>query len=100
MRDLAARSGRTLGFGLNPQVVLAPTMEEAIAIADAVENPANKDRVSNTLGAGLVGTPERVAERIRTYEQAGIDVMMLRFTPMLDGLRLFGRTVMPLLTQA
>ncbi len=97
MRDLAARHGRTLGFGLNPQVILAPSMEQATAMADAVENPANRDRISNTLGAGLVGTPEVVAERILAYEKAGISIMMLRFTPMLEGLEMFGREVMPLL---
>ena len=100
MSDLAAAHGRKLGFGLNPQVILAPTMDEANAIADAVENPANRDRISNTLGAGLVGTPEVVAERIRAYERAGITCMMLRFTPMLEGLREFGRSVMPLLARA
>ena len=97
MTEMAAGFGRTLGFGLNPQVVLAATMEEANVIADAVENPANRDRISNTLGAGLVGTPQLVAERIRAYEAAGITCMMLRFTPMLDGIEAFGRTVMPLL---
>lgn len=100
MSDLAAAHGRTLGYGLNPQVILAPTMEKARSMADAVENPANRDRISNTLGAGLVGTPEVVAERIRAYEQAGITCMMLRFTPMQQGLREFGQSVMPLLARA
>lgn len=100
MSDFAAAYGRKLGFGLNPQVILAPTMEKAREMADAVENPANRDRISNTLGAGLVGTPQVVAERIRAYEQAGITCMMLRFTPMLEGLREFGRSVMPLLMRA
>ena len=84
---------------LNPQVVLASTIEKARPIADAVENPANRDRISNTLGAGLVGTPEVVAERMLAYEKAGITVMMLRFTPMLEGLQAFGRTVMPVLAR-
>jgi FMNH2-dependent dimethyl sulfone monooxygenase len=99
MKEMASGFGRTLGFGLNPQVIVAPTMAEACAIADAVEDPANRDRISSTLGAGLVGTPEVVAERIRAYEDAGITVMMLRFSPMLDGLRTFGETVMPLLAR-
>lgn len=100
MRELAARHGRTLDFGLNPQVVLAPTMEEATAVADAVEDPSNRDRISNTLGAGLVGTPEVVAERMLAYEKAGISIMMVRFTPMLEGLQMFGREVIPLLARA
>lgn len=100
MKRLASDAGRSLGFGLNPQVILAPTMAEAEAFAEAVENPENRDRISNTLGAGLVGTPKVVADRIRAYEQAGITCMMLRFTPMLDGLHEFGSKVMPLLARA
>ncbi len=38
--------------------------------------------VSNRgLRAGLVGTPEQVAERIRGYEAAGVDLMLLQFSP-------------------
>jgi alkanesulfonate monooxygenase SsuD/methylene tetrahydromethanopterin reductase-like flavin-dependent oxidoreductase (luciferase family) len=45
-----------------------------------------------------VGTPEVVAERIRRMEEAGITDLMLRFTPMQDGLERFGERVMTLLT--
>ena len=52
----------------------------------------------NALGAGLVGTPQFVAERLRRYEEIGIDTMMTRFTPMLDGVERFGREVIPLMS--
>ena len=51
----------------------------------------------NALGAGLVGAPETIAERLRRYEAIGLDCVMLRFTPMLEGVETFGTKVMPLL---
>jgi FMNH2-dependent dimethyl sulfone monooxygenase len=97
MSELCAKVGRKVGFGLNPLVVCEDTMEKAIALAEAIEDPTNKDRISNSLGAGLVGTPEVIAERIRRLEEAGISDLMLRFTPMEEGLQLFGERVMKLL---
>src|SRR5262245_31222127 len=56
-----------------------------------------RDRMVNALGAGLVGTPQLLAERLRRYEEVGIDIMMTRFTPMMEGMETFGTEVMPLL---
>ena len=40
--------------------------------------------VSNRgLRAGLVGTPEQVAERVRAFEQAGVDLLLLQCSPQL-----------------
>jgi FMNH2-dependent dimethyl sulfone monooxygenase len=97
MSEICAQAGRKVGFGLNPLVICEDTMEKALALADTIEDPSNKDRISNSLGAGLVGTPEVVAERIRRMEEAGITDLMLRFTPMQDGLERFGERVMTLL---
>ena len=52
---------------------------------------------SDLLGAGLVGTPAIVAERIRRWEAMGIGLLMLQFHPMREGLEGFARDVMPLL---
>jgi FMNH2-dependent dimethyl sulfone monooxygenase len=51
----------------------------------------------NALGAGLVGTPQTIAERLRRYEAIGLDCVMMRFTPMLEGIEAFGSKVIPLL---
>ena len=51
----------------------------------------------NALGAGLVGTPQLLAERLRHYEKIGIDIMMTRFTPMKEGIETFGTNVIPLM---
>ncbi|MFN3889538.1 MAG: LLM class flavin-dependent oxidoreductase [Beijerinckiaceae bacterium] len=97
MALVCERAGRRIGFGLNPLVVCESTMEKAIAVADHIEDPKNADRIANSLGAGLVGTPAVIAERIAKLEEAGIDRLMLRFTPMGEGLQRFGTDVLPLL---
>jgi FMNH2-dependent dimethyl sulfone monooxygenase len=97
MGKICERAGRRIGFGLNPLVVCEPTMEKAMEVADYIEDPRNADRIANSLGAGLVGTPEVIAERIQKLESVGIDRLMLRFTPMGDGLERFGSEVLPLL---
>jgi FMNH2-dependent dimethyl sulfone monooxygenase len=49
----------------------------------------------NALGAGSVGTPQLLADRLRHYEEIGIDIMMTRFTPMNEGVETFGTNVIP-----
>jgi dimethylsulfone monooxygenase len=50
--------------------------------------------VSNRgLRAGLVGTPEQIMDRIRAYEQAGIDLLLLQFSPQQEEMARFGRDV-------
>ena len=101
VRDMDARAekfGRRLHYAINPQVIICETQEEAEALADAEESTAHtRDRMVNALGAGLVGTPELLAERLRRYREIGIDCIMTRFSPMLPGIELFGSKVIPLL---
>jgi FMNH2-dependent dimethyl sulfone monooxygenase len=53
--------------------------------------------VSNRgLRAGLVGTAEQVADRIRAYEQAGVGLMLLQFSPQAEEMARFGAQVIPL----
>jgi FMNH2-dependent dimethyl sulfone monooxygenase len=50
--------------------------------------------VSNRgLRAGLVGTPEQVIARLREYEAAGVDLMLLQFSPQREEMARFGRDV-------
>jgi FMNH2-dependent dimethyl sulfone monooxygenase len=50
--------------------------------------------VSNRgLRAGLVGTPEQITNRIRAYEQAGVDLMLLQFSPQAQEMARFGESV-------
>lgn len=50
--------------------------------------------VSNRgLRAGLVGTPAQVRDRIREYEAAGVDLMLLQLSPQREEMARFGREV-------
>lgn len=53
--------------------------------------------VSNRgLRAGLVGTAEQVADRIRAYREAGVGLLLLQCSPQLEEMERFAETVMPL----
>jgi FMNH2-dependent dimethyl sulfone monooxygenase len=57
--------------------------------------------VSNRgLRAGLVGTPEKIADRIRELESVGVDLLLLQFSPQLEEMERFSETVMPLVEHA
>jgi FMNH2-dependent dimethyl sulfone monooxygenase len=50
--------------------------------------------VSNRgLRSGLVGTPEQVAERIAEFEHAGVDLLLLQFSPQLEEMERFAAQV-------
>jgi dimethylsulfone monooxygenase len=56
--------------------------------------------VSNRgLRAGLSGTPEQVAERILAFEAAGVDLLLLQFSPQYEEMERFAAEVMPLVSR-
>ena len=56
--------------------------------------------VSNRgLKAGLVGTPEQVAERVREFARAGADLLLLQFSPQLEEMERFAEEVLPLIRE-
>jgi len=57
--------------------------------------------VSNRgLRSGLVGTPEQVAERIAEFEAAGVDLVLLQFSPQLEEMERFAKAVIRRTPQA
>jgi FMNH2-dependent dimethyl sulfone monooxygenase len=57
--------------------------------------------VSNRgLRAGLVGTAEQVADRIREFSAAGVDVLLLQCSPQLEEMERFAETVIPLVEKS
>lgn len=102
MKARTARYDRSVRCGIQANVVCTPTVEEAKAEVERLEAFGKQGRLSmitsHGLGAGLIGTPEVVAERIRRYKSIGIDLLMLKFVPMLAGLRNFSTEVVPLLS--
>jgi len=56
--------------------------------------------VSNRgLKAGLTGTPDQIADRIRAFEQAGVDLLLLQFSPQLEEMERFAEAIMPLVNE-
>ena len=118
MRARAAEHGTTFRFGVSGYAVVRETEQEAQAerarILDVNGSPESyasyqdfvagsqlesqvsleEYSVSNRgLRAGLVGTPEQVTARIRAYEAAGVDLMLLQFSPQREEMARFGRDV-------
>lgn len=106
MKQRSAKYGRQLGYGFSSQVIIAPTQSEAEAIASDIETRYIDKKggpgaiAARQMGAGLVGTPDLIAERILQYESIGIDCLMFKFHPVAESLDLFGREVMPAIRQS
>lgn len=77
------------GYG-NYQDWLAHTkLEQQVSLQDY--------SVSNRgLRAGLVGTPDQVAERVREFEDVGVNLLLLQSSPQLEEMERFSAEVMPL----
>jgi FMNH2-dependent dimethyl sulfone monooxygenase len=57
--------------------------------------------VSNRgLRAGLVGTPEQVAERVLEFEKAGVNLLLIQCSPQYEEMERFAEEVIPLVTEA
>lgn len=57
--------------------------------------------VSNRgLRAGLIGTPEQVAERIVEFERAGVSLLLLQSSPQYEEMERFAEEVIPLVAEA
>ena len=71
----------------NFQQWLAGTqLDQALALEDY--------SVSNRgLRSGLVGTPERVAERVAAFEAAGVDLLLLQCSPQYEEMERFAEAV-------
>jgi FMNH2-dependent dimethyl sulfone monooxygenase len=104
MSRLSAKYDRHVGIGISGHVICTDTMEEAERLATDLEQYGKGGTVNfiaaTGLSATLVGTPDVIAERLDHYERLGLDLAMLHFHPMLDGLDRFHERVRPLLGSA
>jgi FMNH2-dependent dimethyl sulfone monooxygenase len=116
--DMNGRTDKQFSYGVSGYVIVRDTEEEAQAelarVLDVNSDPEayasyqdfvagsqlesqvslEEYSVSNRgLRAGLVGTPEQVIARIREYEQAGVDLMLLQFSPQREEMARFGESV-------
>ncbi len=102
MNQRAKAHGRKLRYGLSTHMICSDSLPDAHAQADALEAYGATNRIALVpalaLGAGLVGTPDLIIDRIHQYDALGIDLLMLHFHPMMDGLHTFIDRIMPKLS--
>jgi dimethylsulfone monooxygenase len=119
MNGRRAAAGRPpLAFGVSGYVICRDTQAEAQAELDRILDVRSSPEayasyqdfvagsqlesavslqeysVSNRgLRSGLIGTPDQITERIRAYEQAGVGLMLLQFSPQREEMARFGADV-------
>jgi FMNH2-dependent dimethyl sulfone monooxygenase len=122
IRDLSERRERKglprMIFGVAGYSIVRETEREAqqelARITDVKQNAAGyqnyQDWLANTqleqrvsledysvsnrgLRSGLVGTPQQVADRVGEFEDAGVDLLLLQFSPQMEEMERFADTV-------
>ena len=74
------------GYGNYQQWISNTQLEQRVSLEDY--------SVSNRgLRSGLIGTPEAVIDRVREFEAAGVDLLLLQCSPQLEEMERFGRQV-------
>lgn len=99
MSARAERAGRRLRYAISAHVICADSEAEAEARAHELAAIGATDPISavaaRALGAGLVGTPAMLIDRIGEFSDLGIELLMLHFHPMEEGMRNFAARVLP-----
>jgi FMNH2-dependent dimethyl sulfone monooxygenase len=124
IRDLSERRERKglprMKFGVAAYAIVRvneqETQRELARITDVKQNAAGyqnyQDWLANTqleqrvsledysvsnrgLRSGLVGTPQQVADRIGEFEKAGVDLLLLQFSPQMEEMERFADSVIP-----
>jgi len=92
LQALAAQDGdlwSTTKPNIDPKVVMHQTMSKTPSIG-----------TNGGTAAGLVGSYDQVAERIQAFHDAGIELFMLQFQPLMPELQRFAREIFPRLGKA
>ena len=74
------------GYGNYQQWLANTQLEQRVSLEDY--------SVSNRgLRSGLIGTPEQVRERVAEFEAAGVDLLLLQFSPQMEEMERFASQV-------
>jgi dimethylsulfone monooxygenase len=74
------------GYGNYQQWLANTQLEQRVSLEDY--------SVSNRgLRSGLVGTPQQVADRIGEFERAGVDLLLLQFSPQMEEMERFSEQI-------
>jgi FMNH2-dependent dimethyl sulfone monooxygenase len=99
MRARAAAYGRELRFGMSAHVICRATDQEALDAGEALAAYGLTNRIAQIAakhqGPGLIGTGATIAERMIAYAAAGVDMFLMHFNPMQEGLERFASEVIP-----
>jgi FMNH2-dependent dimethyl sulfone monooxygenase len=124
MRQRRAKySQQPLTFGMAAYMICRDTEAEAEAERQAITNVSQSAKaqhsyddfvkqsqlrteisledysVSNRgLRPGLVGTPEQILAKLGQYEQAGVELVLIQCSPMLEELNIIGEKILPQLS--
>jgi alkanesulfonate monooxygenase len=93
---IRSRSLDSTSVGVRRQAELRDAASSDGFIEDNLWTGIGKAR--SGCGAAIVGTPEQVANKIRRYQDLGIEAFIFSGYPHLDEAQRFARTVLPLLT--
>ncbi|WP_404450982.1 LLM class flavin-dependent oxidoreductase [Virgibacillus necropolis] len=125
MKTLRAKAGKPAlqSFGLAAYIICRDSEEEALEewkritdVKDASGYAGYQDFVGKSqleqqvklndysvsnrgLRPNLIGTPEQIAERIIGFEDVGVDLLLLQFSPQLEEMERFSKQVMPLVEE-
>jgi alkanesulfonate monooxygenase len=118
MDGRAAEYGRSLRYGMAAFVICRETEKAAkaefrrlaalrhaqvvggdpeVAMHKAKPKSPIKVGINGGTDAGLVGTPQQIATRMREFRALGIETFLLQFHPTLPELERFGTEILPLL---
>jgi FMNH2-dependent dimethyl sulfone monooxygenase len=74
------------GYANYQQWLAGTQLEQRVSLEDY--------SVSNRgLRSGLVGTAEQVAERVAAFEKAGVDLLLMQFSPQMEEMERFAEVV-------
>ena len=118
MKQRAQEHSRSLRFGMSGFVICRETevaaqaefqrllslrhmdikgADKEVEMLKVLPDDIEKIGTNGGTAAGLVGTPEQIAERMQEFESLGIETFLLQFHPTLEELERFSSEVMPLL---
>jgi len=122
VRALATAEGRDIQFGISAFVIARETRAAAQAEHDRLYALRHEEAIPGVdskvvmirtyayargyvgsnggTAAGLVGTPQDIAERFQEFLDIGVTTFLLQFHPMLEEMARFGEQVVPLLAKA
>ncbi len=76
------------GYANYQQWIAGTQLEQRVSLEDY--------SVSNRgLRSGLAGTKEQIQERLAAFEAAGVDLVLLQFSPQMEEMEAFSKAVIP-----